>query len=663
MNEIRSIMKRVFFKKKRELQSVLLVLLLYVMGIGKMYSYSFTSGDLKYTVNNDGTSVTVNGLAQGVYAWGPLSIPETVTYNGTTYSVTTIGASAFQGHVGFSGSLTIGNSVTTIEDCAFMDCIGFTGSLTIPNSVITIGNCAFWNCEGFTGNLTIGNSVTTIGNRAFADCDGFTGSLTIGNSVTTIGWSAFLFCSGFTGNLVIPNSVVSIEESAFTFCYGFTGLLMLSNSLISIGDYAFESCWGFSGSLVIPNSVTTIGQRAFFDCYNLTGTLNIPNSVVSIGSSAFVNCDGLSGILTIPSSVIYIGDNPFGYYYLEGIIVESGNPMYDSRANSNAIIETNTNKLVSGCQNTVIPNSVTSIGNGAFKGCAFLTSIEIPNSVTSLGDYAFYDCMRLASIEIPNNVTSIGQFAFYYCRGLTSIEIPNSVTSIGNYAFYACDHLACVTILAYAVPSLSYGIFMSTHNSLKVYVPYESLNAYKTSTNWSDYASIIYPMAYTTISAFGEGSNHWHFIASPLMDSIDPTVIERIITETEYDLYQLVQSDENGEWKNYKVDNFILVNGKGYLYANEGDANIIFMGEFNEDETKEVNLNYDVNACLAGWNLVGNPFPCHAYINRNYYVMNEDGTTINPIPVSSTVPIPPCTGVMVKAEAEGGTVVFTKVVP
>ena len=119
---------------------------------------------------------------------------------------------------------------------------------------------------------------------------------------------------------------------------------------------------------------------------------------------------------------------------------------YDSRDNCNAIIETTTNTLLAGCQKTIIPNDVTSIGDGAFVYCSGLTSITIPNSVTSIGYEAFYNCTGLTSITIPNSVTSIGDYAFQYCTGLTSIEIPNSVTSIGNSVFEYCTGLTSIVI-------------------------------------------------------------------------------------------------------------------------------------------------------------------------------------------------------------------------
>ena len=131
---------------------------------------------------------------------------------------------------------------------------------------------------------------------------------------------------------------------------------------------------------------------------------------------------------------------------LVSISVESGNLIYDSRNNCNAIIETNSNTLIAGCRSTIIPNDVTSIGSGAFSSCSGLTSLTIPSSVTSIGEQAFSNCSGLTSITIPNSVTSIGQYAFRNCSGLTSVTIPNSVTSIGYGAYYNCSGLTSVTI-------------------------------------------------------------------------------------------------------------------------------------------------------------------------------------------------------------------------
>ena len=288
---------------------------------------------------------------------GNIAIPASVTYDGTTYTVTSIKAYAFQSCKGLA-SIDIPSSVTSIGGMAFYGCTGLT-SITIPNSVTTIGDVAFYRCTGLT-SISIPASVTSIGSSAFYGCIGLT-SISIPSSVTAIGYRAFYGCTGLT-SVSIPKTVTTI------------------------GDVAFQDCTGLT-SISIPNSVTSIGNGAFAGCTGLT-SISIPASVTSIGSSAFYGCSGLTSI-SIPASVTSIGDFAF-----------SG---------------------CTGLTSINIPASVTSIGDYAFRGCTGLTSINIPNSVTSIGSEAFQDCTGLTSISIPSSVTKIGDYAFRGCTGLTDI--------------------------------------------------------------------------------------------------------------------------------------------------------------------------------------------------------------------------------------------------
>ncbi len=337
-------------------------------------------------------------------------------------SVTSIGNKAFYSCEGLT-SINVGNSVTEICDGAFDVCYGLTSivvasgnprydsrdncnaiietadntlivgckNTVIPNSVTSIGDRAFYFCQGLT-SIDIPNSVTSIGFCAFSSCLGLT-SINMGNSVTEIGNWAFEKCEKLT-SINIPNSVTMIGEGVFAYC-GLTSI-DIPNSVTSIGDQAFLNCWRLK-RISLGNSVTAIGNETFSECKGLTSIV-IPNSVTNIGSGAFGWCTGLTSI-DIPKSVTSIGNQAFYYCTkVTSIVVESGNPRYDSRNNCNALIETANNFLIIGCNNTIIPNSVTSIGQEALAYCTKLTSIDIPNSVTSIADWAFYKCTGLRNV-------------------------------------------------------------------------------------------------------------------------------------------------------------------------------------------------------------------------------------------------------------------------
>ena len=377
--------------------------------------------------------------------------------------------------------VVIPDSVTKIGGYAFYNCTSLT-SITIPDSVTKIGSSAFYGCTGelivncnissatdsknraFYGadftKVTIGDSVTSIGDYAFYDCTSLT-SITIGNGVTSIGSSAFSGCTSLT-SVTIGNGVTTIGSSAFSGCSSLervdiTDIVAWCG--ISFGNYSsnpltYAHNLYLNGELVtdvvIPDSVTSIGSYAFYNCTSLT-SITIPESVTSIGSHAFSGCTGeLIVNCNIPSYAFYGAD----------------------------------------FTKVTIGDSVTSIGSYAFYGANF-TKVTIGDSVTKIGDSAFYDCTSLTSVTIGDSVTKIGWSAFEDCTSLTSITIPDSVTTIGGAAFENCTSLMEVYCKPITPPMGGNNMFYDNASGRTIYVPRDSVEAYKSASKWSAYADSI----------------------------------------------------------------------------------------------------------------------------------------------------------------------------
>jgi hypothetical protein len=376
------------------------------------------------------------------------------------------------GYTGSGGDVTIpsttnGLPVTGIAGNAFWDCYSLT-SVTIPNSVTSIGGYAFGWCTNLT-NVMIGNSVTNIGAWAFFECTGLpaitvdplssvyssadgvlfnksqtvlmeypggkAGSYAIPTNVTNIADYAFCLCTSVT-NITIPNSVTSIGYDAFAGCSNLTSVT-IGNGVTNIGDYAFSTCTSLA-SVTIPDSVTHLGNSAFWHCSNLT-SISIGNSITSIGNSAFIFCTSLISVIIprsvtdigmsafadctsltsigIPSSVTSIGDGVFSdCTHLTTIIVDPLNSRYSSI--DGVLFNKSQTLLIQypGGKAGVyrIPNSVTSIGDGAFGNCTGLTSVTIPNRVASIGEMAFANSTSLSSLYFEGNAPDVGWYAFAY---------------------------------------------------------------------------------------------------------------------------------------------------------------------------------------------------------------------------------------------------------
>ena len=302
--------------------------------------------------------------------------------------------------------------------------------------------------------------ITMIGYKAFYNCDSLT-SVTIPDSVTTIGSSAFSWCSSlqeFNGKFASEDGRCLIVDgvlNSFAIGCGATEYA-IPDGVTTIGGYTFEYCRSLT-SVTIPDSVTTIGESAFAWCSGLT-SVTIGDSVTTIGDYAFQGCDSLTSV-TIGDNVTTIGYGAF--YYCSSLT------------------------------SVTIPDSVTTIRELAFCDCESLTSVTIPDSVTTIGFCVFSGCSSLTSVTIPDSVTAIGDGAFVYCDSLTSVTIPDSVTSIGVNTFCICSSLTSVYCKPTTPPVGNYGMFSDNALGRKIYVPMESVVAYKSASYWSDYADYI----------------------------------------------------------------------------------------------------------------------------------------------------------------------------
>ena len=334
-------------------------------------------------------------------------------------------------------SVVIENGVTTIGEIAFSGCANLK-SIEIAQSVTLIEQSAFMDCVSLT-EVVLPDSITAISPQLFQGCKNLT-SVNIPSNVTSVGFLAFGGCN----NLIQEENGVSyVDDWVVGDPYSSSGNVVLRDGTVGIAEMSFwNNKW--LTSVVIPNSVFFINEAAFAYCDNLK-SVDIPNSVISIGEEAFFKCLGLKN-LYIPNRVMYIGEDAFyGCGSIETISVQNDNPVYHSYGN--CLIETGSQRLLLGCENSIIPadGTVKFIGDHAFYGCENLKEILIPDDIVSIGDYAFYNCNSLKGIFIPDSVTHVGDRAFWNCSSLENIVIGKGVSFIGG-TFDYCENICSIVV-------------------------------------------------------------------------------------------------------------------------------------------------------------------------------------------------------------------------
>lgn len=362
-------------------------------------------------------------------------------------------------------------------------------SIILPNTITSIGDSAFYGCSALHG-ITIPNSVKSIGNNVFNGCSSII-SIELPNSITRIEQRTFYNCISLKA-ISIPKSLNYIGKEAFAKCYEMTKIYVESltswlniqcteygshplfndevegelyiagneltdvtipKEITTIRTNAFKNCTHIS-KVTIHNNVSSIGESAFYRTN--TSNIVIPESVRTIGSHAFAICTKLTSI-SLPESVTELGDDAF--FKCESLV------------------------------SIIIPESITKINDGVFFHCTGLTSVILPNSITSIGDMSFSGCTALTSIELPESLVELVRMSFYECTGLASITIPKNVTKISD-SFSNCTGLNSIIMYPVTPPTGRAGMLYLT-NDCPIYVPAESVDAYKTADYWSNYADRI----------------------------------------------------------------------------------------------------------------------------------------------------------------------------
>jgi len=421
--------------------------------------YGFTVDGLNYA-NSIGNTVIVVGLEDKTFS-GNLIIPETVTNEGTTYSVKYIAINAFYDCKGLT-SVIVGDSVVTINDYAFRSCQNMT-SLIIGKSVKTIGNGAFAGTISLS-DVTLSNSLVSIGDAAFHQS--YIKTLTIPNSVLSIGQQAFQGCYNLT-SIVIPNSVEKIGYRAFRDCESLKEIYSYIEEPYNIGEafsYSYDDADDFYNRVTLYVPVGTKAKYEATEGWNVfKNIVEMEPTTKELKVGETFETDGITYMVSKQKPMeVVVGTDP----WYDG-------EEHDELFNLRAVSQETTGKII--IPSTVeAPDgnvySVTSIGYRAFRFCEKITEVSLPSTITLISDQAFEGCSGLTNINLPQSITEIGSYAFSQCRSLTSVDIPNSITIIEEYAFAHNINMASL-VLSNSLTEIREGAFYHCASLASVIIP------------------------------------------------------------------------------------------------------------------------------------------------------------------------------------------------
>ena len=435
-------------------------------------------------------------------------IPENVTaiYDEAFYDCKSLETVVLPLTLSYIGESTFSGCLL-LSDIKFPDNLSYVGSkafmntdissVDLPETVTYIGEWAFRDCKNLR-TASFPNGITEIEAFMFSGCANLE-VFDIPSNVTNIGKYAFSGCSSLTA-IDIPSSVTTIDDYAFSGCgieyaripdnldvaYGIDGLFNGCERLVAVdypegldifGEAAFSGCSSLK-AITLPSHITAIRDSLFRNCSSLT-EINIPSGVSSIGSYSFAGCSNLTTI-DIPAPLGYksIDDHAFeGCEKLTNIIIPDGI----------SFISTGTFSGCTGLKVVEIPESVSTIRNEAFKNCSSLENVDLSkNEISILYSSVFQGCAKLESLILPESLYQIERNALNGCSSLSTITLPEGVKQIEANAFYGCSSLTEIYCKAKVPPVLgNSSVFAMTPANMIIYVPSESLTAYKSAQYWA----------------------------------------------------------------------------------------------------------------------------------------------------------------------------------
>ena len=376
------------------------------------------------------------------------------------------------------------SSIEIIGEGAFYNCENLA-SPTLPTSLRTLVKSAFQYCRNIT-TIVLPDGVASIPESCFDGCSSLE-SVTIPEGVTTIGGAAFSGCN--LKALTLPESLETVGSSAFRSNQSLKSV-NIPAKVKTIEEHAFESC-GLT-DLVIPEGVQTIGDRAFRG--NSLQNLTLPSTIKTIGYYAFGNNNNLKSIICNTATPPMLGGNAFSSGITPSIKVPISSIAAYKQANG---WKDFTNYYGGDVVNNGITYRINENGATITAAEATLTEANIPSAVEfegnqypviKINEKVFYGNTNLTAVTLPDGLVEIGNYAFYGCRNLESIIIPSSVNSIGISAFSECKALKDIYCQAVNVPETHSSAFdNSPIENMTLYVPGESMNAYKTTDPWSGF--------------------------------------------------------------------------------------------------------------------------------------------------------------------------------